>query len=99
MPRKILNCFGIDTGIQQIRDVGVPELMGCYIEINAVNDVGVVFLVSSQCRIDHALDLLSVDVFVISSFAFPVNNLKYKLKFMDAKIIKKIKIHSIPTEL
>ena len=66
MPRKILNCFGIDTGIQQIRDVSVPELMGCYIEINAVNDVGVVFLVSSQCRIDHALDLLSVDVFVIS---------------------------------
>ena len=66
MPGEILNGFGVYAHIQKVCNVGVPELMGCYIEINAVNDAGDVFLVSSQCRIDHALDLLSVDVFVIS---------------------------------
>ena len=28
MTRKVLNCFGIDRGIYQVRNVCVPELMG-----------------------------------------------------------------------
>ena len=68
MPRKILNRFGIDTGIQQIRDVGVPELMGSDIKIDAVYDLGIILLMTAQFGIDHALDLLTVDVLVVSSF-------------------------------
>ena len=68
MPSKILNRFGIDTGIQQIRDVGVPELMGSDIKIDAVYDLGIILLMTAQFGIDHALDLLTVDVLVVSSF-------------------------------
>ena len=73
MPRKILNRFGIDTGIQQIRDVGVPELMGCYIKINAVYDLRIILLMTAQFGIYLILDWLTIYILVIGSFFCSAN--------------------------
>ena len=42
MTRKVLNCFGIDRGIYQVRNVCVPELMGGYMEVQTIDYIPVV---------------------------------------------------------
>lgn len=51
MSGKILNRLGINACIEQICDVGVPELMGCHFKIKGVDDPWVVFLTGSQGRL------------------------------------------------
>ena len=74
MSGKILNRLGINACIEQIRDVGVPELMGCHFKIKGVDDPWVVFLAGPQGRLYRVLDALPVHIFIIGALLGGTDN-------------------------
>ena len=42
MPCQILNCLRVNARIEQIRDVGMPQQVRCYIEIQGIANLGIV---------------------------------------------------------
>ena len=58
VPCQILNCFWINGGMDQIGDVGMHELVGGDMEIQAVDDFAVVCGFFTQNRV-HGMDDLS----------------------------------------
>ena len=39
MPCQILNCLRVNARIEQIRDVGMPQQVRCYIEIQGIAEI------------------------------------------------------------
>ena len=74
MSGKILNRLGINACIEQICDVGVPELVGCHFKIKGVDDPWVVFLAGSQGRLYRVLDALPVHIFIIGALLGGTDN-------------------------
>ena len=66
MSGKVLDRLGVNTCIQKIGDVGMPQQVRCHIEVQAIHNVGIVFLMSSQTRLNSVLDALSVHILIIS---------------------------------
>lgn len=69
MACQILNRFRVNRGMNQIGYVGVPKLVRCDLEIQAVNTVTIIPGLLSQLRVD---DILHV---------FPVYQLLYYSRF------------------
>jgi len=66
MSGKILNRLGINTRIKQICNIGVPELMGRHLKIDAVHHIAVVGGPLPQHGCHGMRDFLAVDIAVIS---------------------------------
>ena len=62
MSSKVLDGFGIDRGINEIGDVGMTQLMRCYLEIKAVYYGVIVCSLFTQNRCYCAKDFLPVDI-------------------------------------
>ncbi len=60
MPCEILNCLGIYTRIEQIRDICVTELVWSSFKIHRINNIRIVLLVSSHRRLLGVFDPLTV---------------------------------------
>ena len=58
MSCQILNRFRINPGIKKIGNISVPQLVWCYFKIHAVNNLGIVLLMSSQSWCNRVLDVL-----------------------------------------
>ena len=67
MASQILNSFRVNLSRDQICDVGVPQLMGMHIKVQAVNDLVIMRGGFSENRMQHMLDLLTIHIAVISS--------------------------------
>ena len=67
MPCKILNRLGVHPRIEEVRDVGMPELMRRHIKIYRVFDFGIVLLLHPQRWLDGVPDALPVDIFIVGS--------------------------------
>ena len=63
--RQVLDRLGVNTCIQKMGDVGRPQQVRCHIEVQAIHNVGIVFLMSSQTRLNSVLDALSVHILII----------------------------------
>ena len=84
MSGKVLDRLGVNTCIQKIGDVGmplrynndirVPQQVRCHIEVQAIHNVGIVFLMSSQTRLNSVLDALSVHILIIGTLLGRPNN-------------------------
>ena len=61
MSGKVLDRLGVNTCIQKIGDVGMPQQVRCHIEVQAIHNVGIVFLMSSQTRLNSVLDALATE--------------------------------------
>ena len=48
MPRKILNCLWVNTCIEKIGNVSVPQLVRGHIKVQRVSDFGLIFLRHTQ---------------------------------------------------
>ena len=55
MSGKVLDRLGVNTCIQKMGDVGMPQQVRCHIEVQAIHNVGIVFLMSSQTRLNLSL--------------------------------------------
>lgn len=67
MPREVLNCFRVNPSIEQIGNVGMPQLMRCHIKIYRVLYVGIILLLHAQRRLHAIFDALSVYIFIVGS--------------------------------
>ena len=74
MSGKVLDRLGVNTCIQKIGDVGMPQQVRCHIEVQAIHNVGIVFLMSSQTRLNSVLDALSVHILIIGTLLGRPNN-------------------------
>ena len=59
---------------KKIGDVGMPQQVRCHIEVQAIHNVGIVFLMSSQTRLNSVLDALSVHILIIGTLLGRPNN-------------------------
>ncbi len=66
-PARYCTVLGVNTCIQKIGDVGMPQQVRCHIEVQAIHNVGIVFLMSSQTRLNSVLDALSVHILIIGT--------------------------------
>lgn len=67
MSGKVLDRLGVNTCIQKIGDVGMPQQVRCHIEVQAIHNVGVIFLMPAQARLNRVLDALSVHILIIGA--------------------------------
>ena len=65
MACQILNRFGINRRMDQVRDICMPQLMGCYLKVQAVNHFPIVSGLFPQNRCNRMLHTLSIFVSVI----------------------------------
>ena len=70
MSGQILNGLRIDTSMNQVRDVGMPQQMGRHIEIEAIGDVIPVDAFLPRLRFELLFDCLSVDIPINRSCGF-----------------------------
>ena len=74
MSGKVLNRLGVNACIQEIGNVGMAQQVGSYLEVQAIHNVGIVFLMSSQARLNCVLDALSIYILIIGSLLGRSNN-------------------------
>ena len=65
MACQILNRFGIYRRMNQVRDICVPQLMRCYLKVQAVNHFPIVSGLFPQNRCNRMLHTLSIFISVI----------------------------------
>ena len=82
MSGKVLNCLWIDTRIEKIGDVSVPQLMWSHIKVQRVFDFRLIFLCHTQCWSDRVFDTLPIHILiVVTGLSGPHNYiLPYSLK-------------------
>ena len=66
MTCQILNRFGVYRRMDQVRDICVPKLMGCYLEVQTVNYFPIMSGLFSQNRRDRMPDPFSIFIPVIT---------------------------------
>lgn len=64
MPGEILNGFGVYAHIQKICNVGVPELVRGYMEVQTIHMVWEAFPMASENGVGHITDVFSVHILV-----------------------------------
>lgn len=74
MSGKILDRLRINTSIQKIGDVGMPQQVRCHIEVQAIHNVRIVFLMPSETRFDRVPDTLSIYILIIGALFSRANN-------------------------
>ena len=67
MSGKVLNRFGVNACIQKIGNVGMTQQVGSYLEVQAIHNVGIIFLMPSQARLNRVLDTLAVHILIIGA--------------------------------
>ena len=67
MSGKVLNCFGVNACIQEIGNVGMAQQVRSYLKVQAIHNVGVIFLMPAQARLNRVLDALSVHILIIGA--------------------------------
>ena len=65
MSCKILNRLGINSGIKQVRDVCVPELVWGHIKIQRIFDFGLIPLCHAQRWCNRVLDALPIHILIV----------------------------------
>ena len=60
MPCKILNRLRVYSGIKQICDISVTELVRGHFKVHCINNIRIVLLVRSQSRLFRVLDPLTI---------------------------------------
>ena len=74
MTGKILHCLRVYSGMDQVSDVGVPQLVRCDLKIQAVNDILPIHALLSGFRLELLLDSLTVHVFIESTLMRATNS-------------------------
>ena len=67
MACQILNGFGINRSMDQVRDVGMTQLMGRYLKVQTVYNFSVVDRFLTQYRLHCMGDFLSVHIRVVGA--------------------------------
>ncbi len=82
MSGKVLNRLRVNTGIQQVGDIGMAQQMWRHMEIQCILNLGVVFLCHPQRRCDSILNALPIYIFIIVARLGRANHhiLPYPLK-------------------
>ena len=68
MACQVLNRFGIYRRMNKVGDVSMPQLMGCYLKVQAVNHFSVMSGLFSQDRCDSMLYSFSIFIPIIAPF-------------------------------
>ena len=68
MACQVLNRFGIYRRMNKVGDVSMPQLMGCYLNVQAVNHFSVMSGLFSQDRCDSMLYSFSIFIPIIAPF-------------------------------
>ena len=82
MSRKILNRLWINSRIEKIGDVSVPQLVRGHIKVQRISDFGLIFLRHAQRWGNRVFDALTIHILIIvSGLGGPDNYiLPYSLK-------------------
>lgn len=67
MSGKVLNRLGVNTCVQEIGNIGMPQQVGGHIEVQAIHNVGIVFLMPTKARLNRALDTLAIHILIIGT--------------------------------
>ena len=62
MACQILNCLGVNSGVNQVRNICVAKLVGCYLEVQTVHHISVMGGLFAKGRFHGMLNLLPVDI-------------------------------------
>ena len=74
MSGKVLNRLGVNACIQEIGNVGMPQQVRGHIEVQAIHNVGITFLMPSQARLNCVLDTLAVHILIIGTLLGRAND-------------------------
>ena len=74
MSGKVLNRLGVNACIQEIGNVGMAQQVGSYLEVQAIYNVGIVFLMPAKARLDRVPNALSVHILIIGTLLGRANN-------------------------
>ena len=74
MSGKVLNCLGVNACIQEVGNVGMPQQVRGHIEVEAIHNVGIVFLMPAKARLNRVLDTLAVHILIIGTLLGRSNN-------------------------
>ena len=82
MSGKILDSLWINARVQKIGDISMAEQMRRHLKINAIHQIGIVRLMSTEGRCNGTLYALTVDIgIIIARFGGTDNHiLPYSLK-------------------
>ena len=67
MACQILNCLGVNSGVNQVRNICVAKLVGCYLEVQTVHHISVVGGFFAKGRFHSMLNFLPVDISGVGS--------------------------------
>ena len=65
MSRKILNRLWINSRIEKIGDVSVPQLVRGHIKVQRISDFGLIFLGHAQRWVNRVFDALPIHILII----------------------------------
>ena len=68
MTGKILYCLRIYSGMNQVSDISVPQLVRCDLEIQTINDIFPVHAFLSGFWLEFLLDSLAINILVQCPF-------------------------------
>ena len=62
---KVLDCLWINTRIEKIGNVSVPQLMRCHIKVQRIFDLGLILLGHTQRWSNRIFDTLPIYILII----------------------------------
>ena len=68
MTGKILNCLRINRSMNQIRNIGAPQLMRSHLKVQTVNHISIVCRLLPQNRLHRMLYPLAIFIAIIAAF-------------------------------